>query len=80
VLKDQLAPLYKIIENYNNLEYDPTPQQENAYNQAVEQIIQLEKQRNVLSGLPGLSGATSQSGASAMPSDIAALIKQYGKT
>ena len=64
VLKDQLAPLYKIVENYNNLEYDPTPQQENAYNRAVEQIIQLEKQRNELSGLPGLSGATSQSGAS----------------
>jgi hypothetical protein len=64
VLKDQLAPLYRIVENYSNLEYDPTPQQENAYNQAVEQIIQLEKQRNELSGLPGLSGATPRSGAS----------------
>jgi hypothetical protein len=64
VLKDQLAPLYRIVENYSNLEYDPTPQQENAYKRAVEQIIQLESQRNELSGLPGLSGATSQSGAS----------------
>jgi hypothetical protein len=62
VLKDQLAPLYRIVENYSNLEYDPTPQQENAYNQAVEQIIQLEKQRNELSGLPGLSDATPRSG------------------
>jgi hypothetical protein len=66
VLKDKLAPLYRIVENYNNLEYqdEATQQQRDAYNQAVEQIIQLEKQRNELSGLPGLSGATPLSGAS----------------
>jgi hypothetical protein len=66
VLKDQIASLNRIIENYTNLEYqdEATQQQRDAYRLAVAQLAQLEKQRNELSGLPGLSGATSQSGAS----------------
>jgi hypothetical protein len=66
VLKDQIASLNRIIENYTNLEYqdEATQQQRDAYRLAVAQLAQLEKQRNELSGLPGLSGATSLSGAS----------------
>ena len=66
VLKDQIASLNRIIENFTNLEYqdEATQQQRDAYRLAVAQLAQLERQRNELSGLPGLSDATPQSGAS----------------
>lgn len=78
VLNDRAAAARRTMSDFQALMTPPTPAQIRAYTEAQREYTEAERQRSQLTGLPYSGGPVA--GASAMPSDIAALIKQYGKT
>ena len=78
VLNDRAAAARRTMSDFQALMTPPTPAQIRAYAEAQREYTEAERQRSQLTGLPYSGGPVA--GASTMPSDIAALIKQYGKT
>jgi len=78
VLNDRAAAARRTMSDFQALLTPPTPAQIRAYTEAQREYTEAERQRSQLTGLPYSGGPVA--GASTMPSDIAALIKQYGKT